>query len=26
MGCHRDLRKRGDAAPPELCGECHVKQ
>lgn len=25
MGCHRNLRKAGDATGPELCGECHVK-
>ena len=25
MGCHRDLRRAGDAAAPELCGECHIK-
>jgi hypothetical protein len=25
MACHRDLRKAGNAAAPELCGECHVK-
>ena len=25
IGCHRDLRKAGEATPPELCGECHIK-
>lgn len=25
IGCHRDLRKSGEAKAPELCGECHVK-
>jgi len=25
IGCHRDLRRSGEASPPELCGECHIK-
>jgi c(7)-type cytochrome triheme protein len=25
IGCHRELRRSGEATAPELCGECHQK-
>lgn len=25
LGCHRQMRKSGEATAPELCGECHQR-